>query len=48
MPFFLHFAPDFVIRTLSGCVGPDRPDRYPEPITARAYLEERLAEIGLS
>jgi isopenicillin N synthase-like dioxygenase len=48
MPFFLHFAPGFVISTLPECVGPGRPDRYPEPITARAYLEERLAEIGLS
>ena len=47
MPFFLHFAPGFVIETLPECVSPERPDRYPEPITARAYLEERLAEIGL-
>jgi isopenicillin N synthase-like dioxygenase len=47
MPFFLHFAPDFLIRTLPGCVGDERPDRYPEPITARAYLEERLREIKL-
>jgi isopenicillin N synthase-like dioxygenase len=46
-PFFLHFAPDFLIRTLPGCVSPERPDRYPEPITARAYLEERLKEIKL-
>jgi isopenicillin N synthase-like dioxygenase len=47
MPFFLHFAPDFEIRTLTSCIGPGRPDRYPEPITARAYLEQRLREIGL-
>ncbi len=48
MPFFLHFAPDFEIRTLPSTVGPNRPDRYPEPITAEAYLNERLREIKLA
>ena len=47
MPFFLHFAPRFEIRTLPGCISPERPDRYPEPITARAYLQQRLREIRL-
>jgi isopenicillin N synthase-like dioxygenase len=47
MPFFLHLRSDFVIRTLSGCVTPDNPDRYPDPITADAYLQQRLREIGL-
>jgi isopenicillin N synthase-like dioxygenase len=47
MPFFLHPAPDFVIRTLPGCLGPERPNRYPEPITAHDYLHQRLVEIGL-
>jgi isopenicillin N synthase-like dioxygenase len=47
-PFFLHFAPDYEIRTLPQCVGPNRPDRYPEPITAHAYLLERLREIKLA
>lgn len=46
-PFFLHFAPDYLIETLPGCITPDRPNRYPTPITADAYLEERLKEIGL-
>ncbi len=46
-PFFVHFQPDFEIRTLKSCIGPDRQDRYPEPITAHAYLQQRLAEIGL-
>ena len=46
-PFFLHFAPDYLIETLPGCVTPERPDRYPVPISANAYLEERLAEIKL-
>lgn len=47
-PFFLHFRPDYLIETLPSCVTPERPNRYPEPITAQAYLEERLREIKLS
>lgn len=47
MPFFLHFRPDFRIETLPGCIGPERPNAYPEPITADAYLQERLREIRL-
>ncbi len=47
-PFFLHFRPDYLIRTLPGCIAPGRPDRYPEPITADAYLKERLREIKLA
>lgn len=46
-PFFLHFNPDFLIKTLPGCISADNPNRYPEPLTAQAYLEERLREIGL-
>jgi isopenicillin N synthase-like dioxygenase len=48
MPFFLHFRPDFEIRTLASCVAEERPDRYPEPITADAFLRRRLQEIGLA
>ena len=47
MPFFLHPAPDFLIKTLPGCVSAENPNRYPEPITAHDYLHERLVEIGL-
>jgi len=47
MPFFLHFAPDYLIQTLPSCVTADRPDQYPVPITANDYLEERLEEIKL-
>ncbi|WP_454887446.1 isopenicillin N synthase family dioxygenase [Sphingomonas oryzagri] len=47
MPFFLHPRPDFLIETLRGCVSATNPDRYPEPITERAYLSRRLEEIGL-
>jgi len=46
-PFFLHFAPDYEIRTLPGCATADNPDRYPEPITADAFLVQRLKEIKL-
>ncbi|UZK65602.1 isopenicillin N synthase family dioxygenase [Sphingomonas sp. M1-B02] len=47
MPFFLHPAPDFLIQTLPGTISAERPNRYPEPITAHDYLHERLVEIGL-
>ena len=47
MPFFLHLASDFPIVTLPGCVTAQRPNRYPEPITADDYLQQRLREIGL-
>jgi len=47
IPFFLHPNPDFLIETLPQCVGPDNPDRYPEPITSHGYLMERLREINL-
>jgi isopenicillin N synthase-like dioxygenase len=46
-PFFLHFEPEFEIRTLPSCVGAANPDRYPEPITAYGYLQQRLQEIRL-
>jgi isopenicillin N synthase-like dioxygenase len=48
MPFFLHFRPDFLIKTLPDCVSADRPDLYPEPITAHEFLLERLREIKLA
>lgn len=47
MPYFLHFRSDFLIETLPDCVDADHPDRYPTPITADDYLQERLREIGL-
>ena len=46
-PFFLHPNPDFMIEVLPSCVSADNPSRYPEPITAQGYLEERLREIKL-
>jgi isopenicillin N synthase-like dioxygenase len=47
-PFFLHFNSDYLIRTLPGCIDASSPDRYPEPITSHAFLEERLREIKLA
>jgi isopenicillin N synthase-like dioxygenase len=47
MPFFLHFASDFMIETLPQCVDAAHPDLYPEPISADDYLQQRLVEIGL-
>jgi isopenicillin N synthase-like dioxygenase len=47
MPFFLHLASDFPIATLPDCITPERPNRYPDLITADEYLQQRLKEIGL-
>jgi len=47
-PFFLHFEPEYLIETLPGCVTAENPDRYPEPITADSYLQQRLREIKLA
>ncbi|PSJ38101.1 isopenicillin N synthase family dioxygenase [Allosphingosinicella deserti] len=47
MPFFLHFRPDFLIETLPECISEDRPNLYPEPITAHDFLLQRLREIKL-
>ncbi len=46
-PFFLHPNPDFLIDVLPSTITADNPNRYPEPITAQAYLEQRLREIKL-
>jgi isopenicillin N synthase-like dioxygenase len=47
-PFFLHFEPEVVIAPLPQCVSSGNPAREPEPITAQAYLEQRLREIKLA
>ncbi len=46
-PFFLHFNPDYEITTLPGCISAAHPDRGLAPITADAFLQERLREIKL-
>ncbi|MGQ0533672.1 MAG: isopenicillin N synthase family dioxygenase [Caulobacteraceae bacterium] len=48
IPFFLHFAPDYLIETAPSCITPDNPNRYPKPITAHDFLYERLREIRLA
>ncbi|MEQ1809834.1 MAG: 2-oxoglutarate and iron-dependent oxygenase domain-containing protein [Terricaulis sp.] len=48
IPFFLHFAPDYLIETLPNCISAENPNRYPEPITAQDFLYERLREIRLA
>jgi len=47
MPFFVHLRSDFRFETLPGCISAENPDRYPQPISADDYLQERLREIGL-
>jgi isopenicillin N synthase-like dioxygenase len=47
IPFFMHPNPDFVIRTLKGCVSEQNPDRYPQPILADEFLLQRLRAINL-
>ncbi|MDH5834071.1 isopenicillin N synthase family dioxygenase [Luteimonas kalidii] len=47
VPFFLHPNPDFLIDVLPACISAERPSRYPEPITAHGFLEQRLREIKL-
>ena len=47
MPFFLHLRSDFPIQTLPQCITAENPDRYPTPITADEFLQQRLREIGL-
>ncbi len=46
IPFFLHPRSDMDLTCLDSCVTTDNPLHY-EPITAGAYLDERLREIGL-
>jgi isopenicillin N synthase-like dioxygenase len=47
-PFFLHFESPYVIKTLPNCISADRPDQFPEPITAHEFLQQRIREIKLA
>jgi isopenicillin N synthase-like dioxygenase len=47
LPFFLHFNPDFLIKTLTQYVDARHPDQFPVPINAHDFLQERLREIKL-
>jgi isopenicillin N synthase-like dioxygenase len=46
IPFFLHPVSNMPLDCLSSCITENNPLHY-EPITAGAYLDERLREIGL-
>ncbi len=46
MPFFLHPQSEMSLACLEGCIDADHPKAF-EDITAGAYLDERLREIGL-
>jgi len=46
IPFFLHPRVDMDLSCLPSCITQDNPLHY-DPITAGAYLHERLREIGL-
>jgi len=46
IPFFLHPISEMSLNCLENCVEKDNPKQY-EDITAGAYLNERLIELGL-
>jgi isopenicillin N synthase-like dioxygenase len=46
LPFFAHPRPECDLSVLPAFVSEDRPRRHP-PITAAAFLSQRLREIGL-
>lgn len=46
MPFFCHPRPDAVLEVLPFCTDAQHPPKDP-PITAQAFLEERLRALGL-
>ncbi|MBU6167927.1 MAG: isopenicillin N synthase family oxygenase [Bacteroidetes bacterium] len=46
IPFFLHPRPEMDLSCLENCISDKNPLHF-EPITAGAYLDERLREIGL-
>jgi len=48
IPFFLHFAPDYLIKTLPSCIDAAHPNLFPTPITAQDFLMQRLQEIRLT
>ena len=46
IPFFMHPRAEMDLTSLPSCIDADHPRLY-EPITAGAFLDERLREIGL-
>lgn len=47
IPFFMHPRSDMDLSCLPSCITAENPKRY-EDITAGAFLQQRLAEIGLA
>ena len=47
MPFFVHPRPNAMLRVLETCRGGEMPTPPPD-ISGQEFLEQRLAEIGLS
>ncbi len=47
-PFFVHPKEDFLIQTLPSCIHANRPDQYPDAITAHDFLSERLLDNKLT
>jgi isopenicillin N synthase-like dioxygenase len=48
LAYYVHFNPDHLIRAHPASVSASRPDRYPDPITAQAFVEQRLADLKLT
>jgi len=46
-PFFLHFAPNFELKTLASCVAIKGDDLFPTALTADEFLRQRLQELKL-
>ena len=46
IPFFMHPRSEMSLNCLESCIGPENPKKY-EDITAGAFLEERIKELGL-
>ena len=48
LPFFLHFNPDFLIKTLPQYVDAQHPDQFPVPINAQDFLRNACAKSSSS
>jgi isopenicillin N synthase-like dioxygenase len=46
IPFFMHPVSSMPLNCLDNCISEEHPKAF-EDITAGAYLEERLIELGL-
>jgi isopenicillin N synthase-like dioxygenase len=46
IPFFMHPVSDMPLNCLEKCIDADHPKAF-DDITAGAYLDERLVELGL-